>query len=91
MSNQPATITAPPAPRTTPRGWAQRMTSRLGAYGLTAALGAGALAAFLPMCAPAPAPTTQQQVVNVTNALTFDEQSLAFFVSPVVNLLAAGF
>ena len=63
-----AVITAPTAPRsTTRRSWAQRMTSRLGAYGITAAIGAGTLAAFLPMCAPAPAPTTQQQVVNITN------------------------
>ena len=75
MSNQtaaPTQITAPPAPRNPRRGWAQRLTSRLGAYGITAAIGAGTLAAFLPMCAPAPAPTTQQQVVNLTNARRAD-------------------
>ena len=70
MSNQTATATettAPPAPRTPRRRWAHRLTSRMGAYGITAAIGAGTLAAFLPMCAPAPAPTTQQTVINITN------------------------
>ena len=70
MSSQSAVateITAPPAPRNPRRGWAQRLTSRMGAYGITAAIGAGTLAAFLPMCAPAPAPTTQQTVVDITN------------------------
>ena len=62
-----ATITAPPVP-SHHRTFAARLTSRLGAYGITAAIGAGTLAAFLPMCAPAPAPSTQQQVVDLTNA-----------------------
>ena len=61
-----AAVTTAPATRAR-RGWAQRLTSRMGAYGITAAIGAGTLAAFLPMCAPAPAPTTQQTVINITN------------------------
>jgi len=82
-----AEITAPTAPHRR-RGWAHRMTSRLGAYGITAALGAGALAAFLPMCAPAPAPTTQQQVINLTNARRADNGLRPLTVNSTLTAVA---
>ena len=65
------TVSTSPVPVPQRRGWSARMTSRLGAFGLTAALGAGGLSTLVPMmCAPAataPAATTEQVVVSLTN------------------------
>jgi uncharacterized protein YkwD len=50
------------------RSWMARLSSRVGAFGLTAALGAAGLSTLVPMmCAPAPAASTQDQVVASTN------------------------
>ena len=59
-------------PNSTPvkRGWMARMSNRMGAFGITAALAGGGFAVLVPMmCAPAPAPTLQQQVVTLTNQM----------------------
>jgi uncharacterized protein YkwD len=65
------TVSASAVPVPQRRGWSARMTSRLGAFGLTAALGAGGLSTLVPMmCAPAataPAASTEQVVVSLTN------------------------
>ena len=68
--------------------WTHRLTSRMGAYGITAALGAGTLAAFVPMCAPAPAPTTQQQVVDETNARRADNGLAPLTVDATLTAVA---
>jgi uncharacterized protein YkwD len=65
-----ATLITTPVPTPAKRGWMARMSSRMGAFGITAALAGGGFAALMPMmCAPAPAPTLQQQVVTLTNEM----------------------
>ena len=59
---------AGPTPRR--RRWTTRMSSSLGAFGMTAALGLAGAGTLAPMmCSPAaaPAPSTQQQVVDLAN------------------------
>jgi len=44
------------------------LTRHLGAFGVTAVLALGGVGPLLAQCAPAPAPSAQQQVVDLTNA-----------------------